>query len=82
MGERPDGTSLDRQKNHLGYSKKNCYWSTRLVQNNNRRNVALIQHLDKEQSLAQWCRDFGIPYPRTYDRIKRQGLSFAKAIQS
>ena len=53
VGERPPKTSLDRIKNHLGYSKKNCCWSSRRVQNNNRRNVVLISYQGKRQSLAR-----------------------------
>lgn len=37
MGVRPKGTSIDRIDNDKGYSKGNCKWSNRLVQNYNRR---------------------------------------------
>lgn len=80
MGERPPKTSLDRVKNHLGYSKKNCCWSSRKVQNNNRRNVVLIRYQGKRQSLARWCEELGVPYPRTYHRITQQGMSFRDAV--
>lgn len=80
MGERPPKTSLDRIKNHLGYSKKNCRWSDRRTQNNNRRNVVLISYRGKRQSLARWCEELGVPYPRTYHRITRQGMPFHDAV--
>ncbi len=80
MGERPSGASLDRRDGSLGYSKDNCIWSTRAVQNNNRRNVKLIGHLGRKQSLAQWCRELDLPYPRIYNRLRVQNLTFEEAI--
>lgn len=35
MGQKPDGLSIDRIKNELGYFKENCRWATRTEQNRN-----------------------------------------------
>lgn len=37
MGERPEGTTLERRKNNKGYSPGNCYWATRAQQRANQR---------------------------------------------
>ena len=37
MGERPEGTSIDRIDSDKGYYKENCKWSTIEEQNRNRR---------------------------------------------
>ena len=80
MGERPAKTSLDREDGKLGYSKANCRWSTRQVQNSNRRNVRQITHDGKTLCLAEWCRVLKLPYPRTYCRYVINQQSFLEAI--
>lgn len=37
MGKRPEGTTLERKDNSLGYFPANCRWATFLEQNFNRR---------------------------------------------
>ena len=80
MGARPPGMSLDRIDNLLGYSKDNCKWSDRVEQNNNRRNVQLIEYRGQRRSLTEWCRELDIPYPRTRRRFVEKRESFESAI--
>lgn len=41
MGERPEGKTLDRKDNSLGYFKENCRWATRQEQNQNQTTTKL-----------------------------------------
>jgi hypothetical protein len=57
MGERPEGCSLERRKNWLGYSPKNCYWATRIEQESNKRTTRMLTAFGETKTMAAWERD-------------------------
>lgn len=69
MGEPPNGKSLDRKDNSLGYSPENCRWATRKEQTRNMRTNRLITIDSETKSLAEWCEIMGQPYSRINHRI-------------
>ena len=70
MGERPDGLSLDRINNDLGYSPDNCRWATRKVQMRNKRSNHMLTHDGETLSIAEWSERTGIPYDTLKNRVK------------
>lgn len=75
MGEAPNGMSIDRIDNSIGYQPGNCRWATRSTQNNNRSNNIVITHGGKTATLAQWAAELGKPYGRLYARFVKRGWS-------
>lgn len=71
MGECPEGYSLDRKDNKLGYNKDNCRWVTRAAQNRNRQCCIMVGEL----TLKEFARSVGIPYGTIYHRVKNMGMS-------
>ncbi|MEG7359958.1 hypothetical protein [Pseudomonas citronellolis] len=80
MGEKPDGTSLDRIDNDAGYFKENCRWATSLEQMNNTRRNSFVEYLGKRQTVSQWAAQLGIPEGTLRSRINR-GWSPEDAMQ-
>lgn len=60
MGDRTEGTSLDRIDVNAGYSPANCRWATDEQQSNNKRCTRVLTHEGRSQSLNQWALEFGI----------------------
>jgi len=59
MGPRPEGTSIERKDNSLGYSPQNCTWATTVEQANNKRNNRLLTHNGETLTVAQWNKKLG-----------------------
>jgi hypothetical protein len=80
MGERPDGMSIERINNALGYSPKNCKWGDSFEQNNNRSNNIYATHDGITQTLQQWDRKLGFRCGTVNNRITKCGWSVERAL--
>lgn len=82
MGAKPSGLhQLDRINNSMGYSLSNCRWATPIENSNNKRNNVRLTFNSKNQTVAQWSRETGIPYNRLNNRIKR-GWTVKRALET
>lgn len=81
MGERPSAQhSLDRIDNDGGYSPENCQWRTSQEQNCNRRNTVMVEYRGVSVSLPDLCREFGVDYYKTHNRLFRLGWTVDRAL--
>lgn len=71
MGEPGPKMTLDRIDNAKGYSKDNCRWASRGVQNLNRRSNVRYEFNGKRLTLAEWSRETGIGRVTLLKRIQR-----------
>jgi len=69
MGERPDGTTLDRIDVDGGYNKDNCKWSNPTEQANNRRSSIYLEFDGECKTVSEWSRDLGIPASTIANRL-------------
>ena len=79
MGDRPDGTSLDRINNDGNYEPGNCAWATKPEQGTNQRTNRFIEHDGQRLTLMQWSRQTGLSKHTISMRIKK-GWSIDKAL--
>ena len=79
MGEVPQGMSIERIDNSLGYSKENCRWATRIEQGGNKRNNVLITHAGETIHAAGWDRKLGFSKGTVQKRL-HLGWTIERAI--
>jgi hypothetical protein len=82
MGERPEGTTLDRKDVNGNYEPSNCRWGTLLQQNNNKRSTAFVKYRGVDVPLALMCRECGLDYQLIYRRIFKFGWTVDRAIDT
>lgn len=82
MGEAPEGFSLERKNNDLGYTPTNCVWATLTDQlNNQRRNVRFT--LDGQTlTVSQWATKLKVNYDTLWRRLRSLKMSPERALVS
>jgi hypothetical protein len=60
MGDRPEGWSIDRIDNSLGYFKENCKWSNKFEQARNKRNNKNLTARGETKCLNEWASISGV----------------------
>jgi hypothetical protein len=61
MGDPPEGHTLERKDNNVGYAKDNCVWATKEQQSNNTRRNRYIEVDGVKLTVAQWAKLSGVP---------------------
>lgn len=71
MGERPDGTTLERDNANGDYKPGNCRWATMAEQGNNRSDNVVLEFQGRRMTISQWAAELGVKWSTIKNRVKR-----------
>ena len=71
VGDRPEGTSLDRRNNEESYTKDNCRWATPKQQTRNRTDNNFVTFKGETKCMLDWCKYLGIARTTLGNRLNR-----------
>ena len=71
MGERPEGTTLDRIDNKGHYDPNNCRWADRVTQARNTKRNRIIVYNGESMCLQAWAEKLGMRRMTIVARIAR-----------
>jgi len=80
MGERPDGTTLDRKDNDGNYEPTNCRWADTTTQARNSKQVVWVEIDGVNKRLVEWCEELGRSINTVRDRVKYYGMTYEDAL--
>lgn len=81
MGDRPEGTTLDRKDFNGNYTKENCRWATVDQQNNNTRYNVFVTYRGETLSLTHMAKKYGKNRDLVLNRYRIGGWSIEDAIE-
>lgn len=79
MGDRPNGLTIERVDNTIGYYPSNCIWASYHTQAQNTRTTVHVTIGSETHSINEWCRIKGIGYHVIKQRRAR-GMTVEDAI--
>jgi hypothetical protein len=69
MGDRPQGTTLDRIDLKGNYEPGNCRWADSVTQGRNRSNTVRITHNGQTKTVCEWAESLGLPAKTISSRL-------------